>query len=104
MGGIQYLESPQLPESHSVFLQLEFGSHSKRTGPAHHASGGKILFLTNENTSSSFSPALPCCLLLSASRCVRQGAKRGGIHRPARSGTRVIDSAGGQNRKDRDRH
>src|SRR4051794_6721455 len=65
MGGIQYIESPQLPESHSIFLQLEFRSHSKRSGPTHYATGGKILFLTMKIL-------VPACLLLFLAACSSQ--------------------------------
>src|SRR4051794_23543107 len=66
MGGIQYLEPPQLSESHSIFLQLEFRAHCQRSGPTHHAIGGKILFLTMKTI-------LPASLLLFLAGCSPQG-------------------------------
>src|SRR5438477_8027485 len=62
MGGIQHLESPQLSESGSIFLQLEFRAHRKRSGPTHHAIGGKVLFL-------NMKILLPASLLLFLTAC-----------------------------------
>src|SRR3954454_24903599 len=99
MGGVQHSESSQFSESCSVLLQLEFRAHRKRSRPTHHAIGGKVLFLNNEDTPSSCSPPVPCGVLPSASGYQRQRVKHGGRDRPTRSRTRRVDSAGREDRK-----
>src|SRR4051794_23197579 len=101
MGGIQYLESPQLSESHSIFLQLEFSGALSALGTHASCNWRQNSISDDENNPSSFSPAVPCCLLPSESGYQRQRVKHGGVDCPARSGTRCLDTAGSKNRKDR---
>src|SRR5436309_445364 len=65
MGGIQYVESPQFPESDSINLELEFRAHCDRSGPTHYATSGKILLLTMKTLA-------PACLLLFLAGCSPQ--------------------------------